>query len=235
MAALILIIEDEPDLVQTLEYNLEREGFSTRSALSGAEGLALAERPPRPDLILLDLMLPDTTGTAVCRALKLGEHTRDIPVVMLTARGEEIDRVVGFEVGAEDYVTKPFSVRELMLRIRVILRRVRSAPAPGGQRLALGRVRLDEAGHRTWVDGAEVSLTALEFRLLLTFLRQPGRALSREALLARAWGEGVRVSSRTVDVHIKRLREKLGPAGRYIETVRGVGYRLRDRPDGEDR
>jgi len=230
VSPLILIVDDEADLVATLDYNLRREGHETRSAATGREALAAAAASPAPDLVILDLMLPDISGTEVCRRLRAAEATRAIPVLMLTARGDEIDRVVGFEVGADDYVTKPFSVRELLLRVGAILRRAQpEASEPGA--ITFGRLRLDPDAHRAWVDGEEIALTALEFRLLRTFLGRRGRVQSRETLLSDVWGMSPEVTTRTVDTHVKRLREKLGPAGAYIETLRGVGYRFRDAPD----
>jgi two-component system phosphate regulon response regulator PhoB len=177
-------------------------------------------------------MLPDMSGTEVCRRLRAEDASREIPVIMLTAKGEEVDRIVGFEVGADDYVVKPFSVRELLLRVRAVLRRSHSPKTEDGS-LAFGALRLDRDSHRVWVDGQEIALTALEFKLLDTFLSRRGRVQSREALLSDVWGIEADVTTRTVDTHVKRLREKLGPAGRYIETLRGVGYRFRDQPDEE--
>jgi two-component system phosphate regulon response regulator PhoB len=232
MSGLILVVEDEQDLATTLDYNLRREGYQTRVAATGGEALELAAAEPVPDLVILDLMLPDLSGTEVCRQLRSVERTRAVPVIMLTARGEEIDRVVGFEVGADDYVVKPFSVRELLLRIRAILRRAEPAPAGDGP-TAFGILRLDPGGHRAWVDGEEIILTALEFKLLATFLARKGRVQSRETLLADVWGIQADVTTRTVDTHVKRLREKLGAAGGYVETIRGVGYRFRAEPSGE--
>jgi len=225
----ILIVEDEPDLVDTLEYNLRQEGYETRRALTGRAALDALAADPVPDLVLLDLMLPDISGTEVCRRLRGSERTAGVPVVMLTARGEEIDRVVGFEVGADDYVVKPFSVRELTLRIGAVLRRA-SSREPAGDDISFGTISVDAAGHRAWVDGEEVHLTALEFRLLTTFLSRRGRVQTRDVLLDDVWGYGGDVTTRTVDTHIKRLREKLGKAGEYVETVRGVGYRFRSEP-----
>jgi two-component system phosphate regulon response regulator PhoB len=232
MSALILIVDDEQDLVATLEYNLQRSGYQTRTAFSGEQALVAAEQSPRPDLILLDLMLPDLPGTEVCRRLRAADKTREIPVLMLTAKGEEIDRVVGFEVGADDYVSKPFSVRELMLRVAAILRRAHAESSEDGTE-NFGRLRIDRDGHRVWVDDEEVALTALEFRLLSTFMTRKGRVQSRDTLLSDVWGIDSEVTTRTVDTHVKRLREKLGLAGSYIETLRGVGYRFRDRPGDE--
>ena len=230
MSPLILIVDDEPDLVATLEYNLRREGYETRSAQTGRDALAAFGQPPAADLVILDLMLPDMPGTEVCRRIRGTEAGRVVPVLMLTAKGDEIDRVVGFEVGADDYVTKPFSVRELMLRVGAILRRAQPETSEVGQ-TAFGRLRMDREAHRVWVDGDEVALTALEFRLLSTFLDRRGRVQSRDTLLTDVWGMSPEVTTRTVDTHVKRLREKLGPAGAYVETLRGVGYRFRDAPD----
>lgn len=226
----ILIVDDEQDLLKTVQFALQREGWRTVTALDGQTALANAAREPKPDLILLDLQLPDVSGTDVCRQLRSAEATKDIPIVMLTARDEEIDRVVGFEVGADDYVTKPFSMRELLLRIKAILRRVETPKATVG-RMNIGRLRIDQAGHRVWVDEDEIVLTALEFRLLTTLLRRRGRVQSRNALLHDVWGHKPGLPTRTVDTHIQRLRKKLGAASDYIETLRGVGYRFRTTGD----
>ncbi|MCA9563898.1 MAG: response regulator transcription factor [Myxococcales bacterium] len=230
MSGLVLIVEDERDLVSTLEYSLQREGYQTRSAFNGKMGLELANQDPLPDVVLLDIMLPDISGTEVCRQIRASERTKHMAIIMMTAKGEEIDRVVGFEVGADDYVVKPFSVREMLLRIRAIRRRV-SAGEPEEPEATFGVLRVDEPGHRVWVEDEEVTLTALEFRLLTTFLTRRGRAQSRDQLLSDVWGYQSDVTTRTVDTHVKRLRTKLGVAGRYIETLRGVGYRFRSRPD----
>ncbi|MEQ8275837.1 MAG: response regulator transcription factor [Deltaproteobacteria bacterium] len=228
MSSLILIVDDEPDIRTTLEYNLEREGFKTRSAGTAKEALDGARATPMPDLILLDLMLPDASGTEICRILKSEKATAQIPVLMLTAKGEEIDRVVGFEVGADDYVTKPFSVRELMLRVRAILRR--SAPVAVSEQedhITFGALRVDTAAHRVWFEDDEITLTALEFKLLTTLLTRRGRVQTRKQLLDDVWGIQADITTRTVDTHVKRLRQKLGDAGNFIETLRGVGYRFR--------
>ncbi len=230
-SGLILVIEDEEGLLSTLDYNLQKNGFQTRTAMTGTEGLKLAGTEPVPDLILLDLMLPDILGTQVCRSLRENKLTRDVFVLMLTARGDEIDRVVGFEVGADDYVVKPFSMRELMLRVKAILRRRSALGAPLDD-LVFGTLRIDQEGHRIWLDDEEISLTALEFRLLTVLLERKGRVQTRTTLLDDVWGIEADVTTRTVDTHIKRLREKLGPAGEFIETVRGVGYRFRARVNG---
>jgi len=230
MSGLVLVIEDEVDLATTLEYNLKSEGFQTRVAHTGRQGMANATSDPLPDVIVLDLMLPDLSGTEICRKLREAERTRDIPVIMCTAKGEEIDRVVGFEVGADDYIVKPYSVRELMLRIRALLRRAHRVEGEPSL-IRFGRLKVDRDAHRAWVDEAEVALTALEFRLLHAFLSRRGRVQTRDALLSDVWGIEADVTTRTVDTHVKRLREKLGEAGAYIETLRGVGYRFRDQPD----
>jgi len=230
MNATILIVEDEPDLIRTVAYNLHKEGFKTRTAETGALGLELAFQEPIPDLVLLDLMLPDTTGTELCRKLRADSRTAHVPVIMVTARGEEVDRVVGFEVGADDYVVKPFSIRELLLRIRAVLRRNAVGDEKSSQ-IRFGELTVDEGAHRVWVGETEVVLTALEFRLLTTFMIRKGRAQSREQLLNDVWGIHAGITTRTVDVHIKRLRTKLETAGEYIETVRGVGYRFRSRAE----
>ncbi len=230
VSALILVVEDEHDLLAALDYNLRGEGYRTRTATTGADALASAQMDPIPDLILLDLMLPDMNGTEVCRRLKSDEKLSEVPVIMVTAKGEEIDRVVGFEVGAEDYVVKPFSMRELLLRVKVILKRGRGSSGDK-EEIVFGCLRLDLPAHRIWVNDEEIRLTALEFRLVNTFHARRGRVQSRDRLLLDVWGYQADVTTRTVDTHIKRLREKLGDAGQYIETVRGVGYRFRSRPD----
>jgi two-component system phosphate regulon response regulator PhoB len=222
--ARILVVEDEKDLQDLLSYNLRQAGHEPAVVSLGADALAHVRTNP-PDLVLLDLMLPDMPGTDVCRSLKSDPATRAIPVVMLTARGEEIDRVVGFELGADDYVVKPYSMRELTLRLQAILRR-RAAPTDAAGLSTFGRLRIDREGHRVWVDGQEVTLTALELRLLSTLYDRRGRVQSRAVLLDEVWRMSSDVNTRTVDTHVKRLREKLGEAGAYLETVRGVGYRF---------
>jgi two-component system, OmpR family, phosphate regulon response regulator PhoB len=226
--ARILVIEDEADIRQVLDYNLKSAGHEVLEAARGSDGLRLL-REREPDLVLLDLMLPDMPGTEVCRAIKDNPATRALPVVMLTARGEEIDRVVGFEIGADDYITKPFSVRELVLRIRAVLRR-RELPVSDGPNIEFGNLRIDRGAHRVWVEGEEVELTALEFKLLVTLYERRNRVQSRGALLDEVWGLETKISTRTVDAHVKRLREKIGAARDYVETVRGVGYRFAEIP-----
>ncbi|HJN74163.1 MAG TPA: response regulator transcription factor [Myxococcota bacterium] len=223
----ILLVEDEADLVATLTWKLRREGFHVISAQTGRDGLSAAWADPRPDLVLLDLMLPDIPGTEVCRQLRADSRTADIPVVMLTARAEEIDRVVGFEVGADDYMTKPFSPRELVLRVRAVLRRSERSAKQGGGPHDFGSLRLDEGAHRVWLEGEEVPLTMIEFKLLAHFLTHKNQVQSRDQLLRDVWGYREGITSRTVDTHVKRLRRKLGPeTGKCLETLRGVGYRF---------
>jgi two-component system phosphate regulon response regulator PhoB len=233
MSSLILIVDDERDLVKTLAYNFELEGYQTRTAYSGKKALKRAFKEPLPDLVLLDLMLPDISGTDVCRQLRRDARTRRLPIIMLTAKGDEIDRVVGFEVGADDYVVKPFSIRELILRVRAVLRRSHTDEEETEGDLNFGDLRIDSPAHRVWVADQEVQLTALEFRLISTFVARRGRVQTRDRLLTDVWGYQADVTTRTVDTHVKRLREKLGAAGRYIETVRGVGYRFRGSPEEE--
>jgi len=220
----VLIVDDERDLVRLLEFNLQQAGFETAAAYAGVEALEKV-RQRVPDLVVLDLMLPDIPGNEVCRQLKASPRTRHVPVLMLTARTDEVDRVVGFEVGADDFVTKPFSVRELVLRIRAILRRGGGADADQA-REQVGPIRVDPAAHRAYVDGEEIALTALEFKLLTTFMSRLGRVQTREALLQDVWGVSSDLQTRTVDTHVKRLREKLGAGRDLIETVRGIGYRM---------
>lgn len=226
MATRILVVEDEPDIVEVLEYNLGREGFAVESAARGDDALE-AVRRQAPDLIVLDLMLPGLDGLEVLRTLRRDRATARLPVLLLTARGEEIDRVVGLELGADDYVTKPFSPRELTLRVKAILRRREPVPDEG-ERIERGNVVLDLAGHRVLVEGEPVALTATEFRLLKLLMERRDRVQTREQLLAEAWGYAEDVDSRTVDTHVRRLRRKLGPAAERIDTVIGVGYRFRD-------
>ena len=232
--ARILVVEDEKDLQEVLTYNLRQAGHTPIVVASGRDAIsAVAEH--RPDLVLLDLMLPDVSGIEVCRRLKSDTDTRDLPIVMVTAKGDEVDRVVGFELGADDYVVKPYSLRELLLRIEAVLRR-RAPAKSGGSRgpLVFGKLRVDRDAHRVWVDEEEITLTALELRLLSTLLERRGRVQSRPALLDDVWGMSGEVTTRTVDTHVKRLREKLGAANAYIETLRGVGYRFAGADGGGD-
>lgn len=232
MSALILIVEDESELAATLSYNLQREGYTTRIAETGAEAMLAVDREPLPDLVLLDLMLPDMSGTEICRRIRSNPRTREAAVIMVTAKGEEIDRVVGFEVGADDYVVKPFSVRELLLRVRAVLRR-HSQPEAETERTRFGELQVDEGAHQAWVSDRELNLTALEFRLLTTLLARKGRVQTRDTLLSDVWNMDPGVTTRTVDKHVQRLRQKLGDAANYIETIRGVGYRFAATPEPE--
>ena len=222
--ARILVVEDDPDIQKILAYNLGQSGHEVLASRSGREGLALA-RAHQPDLVLLDVMLPDLNGTQLCGALKADRSTAGIRVVMLTARGEETDRVAGFQLGVDDYVVKPFSVQELLLRIQAVLRRNAVDP-----RVEFGVLRIDREARRTWVAGGEIELTSLEFRLLCALQAHGNKVSTRSALLDQVWGMSADVTARTVDTHIQRLREKLGAAAQYIETVRGEGYRFAEAP-----
>jgi two-component system, OmpR family, phosphate regulon response regulator PhoB len=221
----ILVIEDEPALVEMLRYNLEKEGFDVATALDGEEGLA-AVSEAKPDLILLDWMLPHMSGLEFCRQLRRGRETQTIPVIMLTARGEENDRVRALDVGADDYVTKPFSPNELSARIRALLRRAR--PAAGANLLTYGGLVMDLGSHRVTRDGRHIHLGPTEFRLLRFLMEHPGRVYSREQLLDAVWGRDIYVEARTVDVHIRRLRKAINAPGQHdlIRTVRSAGYAL---------
>ena len=222
----ILIIEDERALVEVLTYNLRKEGFEVQSATDGQDGLRRAQTT-LPDLIVLDLMLPVVEGLEVCRVLKSGARTRDIPLLMLTARSEEVDEIVGFQMGADDYVTKPFKIKPLIQRIKALLRRKKSVGTEGDV-VAAGGIEIDRAQHRAMVAGEQLNLTPTEFRLLWGLVRQPGRAFSRHELMEAAMGDDALVLERTIDVHVKSLRQKLGARSEQIETVRGVGYRFRE-------
>jgi two-component system phosphate regulon response regulator PhoB len=225
MGSHILLVEDETDLADLVALHLREAGFEVTVVHEGATALAQVQRA-QPDLILLDVMLPDVSGVEVCRRLRRSSQTAHLPVIMLTAKTAELDRVVGFEVGADDYVTKPFSPRELVLRVEAILRRMASgSETESPERITLGPLTIDVPAHRVLVEGDEVALTALEFRLLMDLVSRAGRVQSRNDLLERVWGYVPNVETRTVDTHVKRLREKLGAGGTCIETVRGVGYR----------
>jgi len=222
----ILIVEDERDVVDLLTLNLRKAGgFVISTAADGAAGLHKA-RTEKPAFIILDLMLPKMPGLEVCKILKSDPATRHIPIMMLTAKAEEIDRIVGLEFGADDYVTKPFSPREVILRIQAILRRGDSTPAE--ERLSTGSIVIDPARHHVSVGGKRVNLTSIEFKLLRTLVQRRGRVQARDRLLYDVWGYESMIDTRTVDTHVRRLREKLGEAGDVIETVRGFGYRLRE-------
>ncbi|HVR99186.1 MAG TPA: response regulator [Thermoanaerobaculia bacterium] len=221
----ILVIEDEPDIAEVLQYNLEKEGFEVEMARRGDAGLE-AVRRDAPDLIVLDLMLPGIDGLELTRLLKRDAATSKLPIVMLTARGEEVDRIVGLELGADDYIAKPFSPREVVLRVKAVLRRIQQEEGTS-ELLELGGIQLDVAGHQLRVRGREIPLTATEFRLLRLLMERCGRVQTRGQLLSDVWGYAEDIDSRTVDTHIRRLRRKLGPEAERIETVIGVGYRLR--------
>jgi DNA-binding response OmpR family regulator len=222
----ILIIEDERDVVDLLALHLRKSGkFAVSTANDGASGLDKA-RNERPAFIILDLMLPKMPGLEVCKVLKTDPATRHIPIMMLTAKAEEIDRIVGLEFGADDYVTKPFSPREVILRVNAILRR--GETSQDDERLTAGAITIDPARHDVSVEGKRVNLTSIEFKLLCTLLQRRGRVQARDRLLNDVWGYESMIDTRTVDTHVRRLREKLGKAGTEVETVRGFGYRLRE-------
>lgn len=225
-AARILIVDDEADISHLVAYNLRRAGYEALEARDGPEALRLIGKQ-RPDLVILDRMLPSGDGGELCAQLKRNPATRDLPIILLTAKSAEWDRVQGFELGADDYVVKPFSLQELVLRVRAVLRR--QAPSEvSSEVLTCGALRVERQSRRVFVAEREVSLTRIEFELLCHFLQRPGRALSREALLEAVWGYDATSLSRTVDTHVKRLREKLGPAAAPLETVRGTGYRWQE-------
>jgi len=222
----ILIIEDERDVVDLLALHLRKSGkFAVSTANDGASGLDKA-RNERPAFIILDLMLPKMPGLEVCKVLKTDPATRHIPIMMLTAKAEEIDRIVGLEFGADDYVTKPFSPREVTLRIKAILRR--GEARQDDERLTAGAITIDPVRHNVSVEGKRVNLTSIEFKLLCTLIQRRGRVQARDRLLNDVWGYESVIDTRTVDTHVRRLREKLGKAGTAVETVRGFGYRLRE-------
>lgn len=221
----ILVVEDEPDILEILRYNLEREGFAVE-ALKRGDRAVEAIRKALPDLILLDLMLPGRDGLDITRELKADRTTAGIPLIMLTAKDAEVDRIVGLELGADDYLAKPFSPREIVLRVKAVLRRSQAAPAEE-ESMQVGRLELDIPGHRLRVDGDEVDVTATEFRLLRVLMERAGRVQSRAQLLSDVWQYSEDVDSRTVDTHVRRLRKKLGSEADRVETVTGIGYRLR--------
>lgn len=222
----ILVIDDERDLIELVRYNLEKEGFTVQGAEDGESGLAQAIRE-LPDLIVVDLMLPGVDGLDVCRSLRFDKRTARIPIIMLTAKSEESDRILGLELGADDYVTKPFSPRELVARIKAVLRRT-SAPQAESEIIQRGGLIIDLTRRVVSCAGDSISLTATEFRLLQFFATRPGRVFSRSELIDGVLGRDVVVEDRTIDVHITGLRKKLGGCGDWIETVRGFGYRFRE-------
>ena len=230
MSKKILVIEDEPDIRKTLEYNLERENFivTTASSLSDAKGHLAKDNF---SLLILDLMLPDGSGLDLCRELK-SDSTNESPLILiLTAKDDEVDRVVGFELGADDYVTKPFSVRELILRVKAILKRGINKPNTVEVERKFGDLTIDVESHEVFVNNEKIILTALEFRLLNQLVDRRGRVQTRDQLLSDVWGYSSEVTTRTVDTHIKRLREKLGVMGKYVQTIRGVGYKFSRTPE----
>ena len=224
--AQILVVDDEPDILSVLVYHLSREGYRVTTAVNGQGALTTAEAE-QPDLIILDLMLPGMDGYEVLQRLRGAEGTRSMPVILLTARREEDERVKGFEVGADDYITKPFSARELTLRVEALLRRSKAEPVSTSRRIAVGPVVLDREAHRVFSEGVEVDLTRLEYRLLEVMLERRGRVQTRRQLLQAVWDTNAAIETRTVDMHVARLRTKLGAAASLLETVRGIGYRFR--------
>jgi two-component system phosphate regulon response regulator PhoB len=220
----ILVVDDEADVLDMLLLNLRAAGFLVVAVEDGASALAKA-RSEVPSLIILDLMLPKMPGLEICKALKSDIATRHIPVIMLTAKAEEVDKIVGLELGADDYVTKPFSPRELILRVNRSLRRGKDK-APEVEKISIGELRLDHVRHEVLVKNNPIELTATEFRLLALLMERRGRVQGRDRLLNDVWGYESVIDTRTVDTHVRRLREKLGPLANYIETIRGVGYRI---------
>ncbi|MCZ0934375.1 MAG: response regulator transcription factor [Gemmatimonadetes bacterium] len=224
--AQILVVDDEPDILSVLVYHLSREGYRVTTAVNGQGALTTAQAE-QPDLIILDLMLPGMDGYEVLQRLRGAESTSSMPVILLTARREEDERVKGFEVGADDYITKPFSARELTLRVEALLRRSKAEPFSTSRRVTVGPVVLDREAHRVFSEGVEVDLTRLEYRLLEVLLERRGRVQTRRQLLQAVWDTNAAIETRTVDMHVARLRTKLGEAASLIETVRGIGYRFR--------
>lgn len=221
----ILVVDDEPDILSLLVYQFSREGYRVSTAVDGEAAISSA-RDEQPGCIVLDLMLPRVDGYEVLRTLREDDGTREIPILLLTARKEEEERVKGFEIGADDYVTKPFSARELVLRVQALLRRATAEPVSPTRKLSVGPVEIDREGHRASVDGREIELTPLEYRLLVVLMERRGRVQSRRQLLQAVWDTEADIETRTVDMHVARLRSKLGEAGELIETVRGFGYRF---------
>ena len=224
MSQKIYIVEDEPDIRETLKYNFSNEGFEVFTAPDGEEALSNIKKV-LPDVLILDLMLPGLSGLDVCKSIRADDDIKDMSIIMLTAKGEEIDRVIGFELGADDYVTKPFSVRELILRVKVLLKKQRESLVEN-KLVTFGPIRIDLDAHELKINDKEIVLTALEFKLLQHLVKRKGRVQTREQLLGDVWGYSAEVTTRTVDTHIKRLREKLGNTSDYIQTIRGVGYRF---------
>ena len=224
MSQKIYIVEDEPDIRETLKYNFSNEGFKVFTAPDGEKDFSNLKKV-LPDVLILDLMLPGVSGLDVCKSIRADDDIKDMSIIMLTAKGEEIDRVIGFELGADDYVTKPFSVRELILRVKVLLKKQRESLVEN-KLVTFGPIRIDLDAHELKINDKEIVLTALEFKLLQHLVKRKGRVQTREQLLGDVWGYSAEVTTRTVDTHIKRLREKLGNTSDYIQTIRGVGYRF---------
>ena len=220
----ILIVDDEPDALELIEFNLKAAGFEVLTAPDGNKALKIAHAS-LPALVILDVMLPEVDGLEVCKILRRDERTAGIPILMLTAKAAEIDRVLGFELGADDYVTKPFSPRELVLRVKSLLRRSETAAVPS-EKMRIGDLSIDIAGHEVNFKGKAIDLTATEFKLITVLAQRRGRVQSREKLLQDVWNYEANIDTRTVDTHMRRLREKLGEAAKYLDTVRGVGYRF---------
>lgn len=234
MLVKVLVIEDEPDIRKTVEYNLTREGYEVSGCGSISEAKALLENP-NFSIILLDLMLPDGSGLDLCKQIKSNPETNEIPILILTAKDDEVDKVVGFELGADDYVTKPFSVRELILRVKAILKRNTKTNSSSNQiheiNRNFGSLKIDLESYEVFINNEEVILTTLEFKLLNQLIERRGRVQTRDQLLTDVWGYSSDITTRTVDTHIKRLREKLGSMGKYVQTIRGVGYKFSRTPD----
>lgn len=222
----ILVVDDEKDIIELVRYNLEKEGFVVISAIDGEKALELVSKKD-PEMIILDLMLPGIDGLDVCRELKRNDQTSSIPVIMLTAKGEESDIVVGLELGADDYITKPFSPRVLVSRVKAVLRRIKGKREEG-EIIKINQLKIDLIRHQITFKGKPLALTSTEFNLLTFLTKNRGRVFTRDQLLDRAWKEGSFVVDRTVDVHIRRLRQKLGQGSKFIETIRDIGYRFRD-------
>ena len=220
----ILIVEDDKHISKLVKYNLEKAGLQCTVTITGEESLEILDKEP-VDLVILDIMLPEMDGLQVCKQIKQGKKLSAVPIIMLTAKGEEVDRIVGFELGVDDYVVKPFSPRELVLRVKAILKR-KEAPEVAKDILDADKLVVDITRHKVTVDKKEIELTPMEFKLLVTLMQRKGKAQSRDKLLEGIWDIAADVTTRTIDTHIKRLRQKLGKAGKFIETIRGLGYRF---------
>ena len=234
MSNKVLVIEDEPDIRKTLEYNLSREGYKVEGCGSIEEANTFLENPSY-SIIILDLMLPDGSGLDLCRQIKSNSTIQEIPILILTAKDDEVDKVVGFELGADDYVTKPFSVRELILRVKAILKRNTKTSNLSNQTHEINRnfgsLKMNVESHEVFINDEEIILTALEFKLLRQLVERRGRVQTRDQLLEDVWGYSSNITTRNVDTNIKRLREKLGSMGKYVQTIRGVGYKFSRIPD----